>query len=150
MRGFPCAIQRFFPSQSSKPFNSLSGGLRFRIFTHWTMTPRRSKPGSLGPHVPIMTPHLPFLQARLPILTATSHFFRVPSHCTLDLIRSTLIVSTILPRRDGVATNCREIRKTSTSSLYTALRRSFFRPFPGMNLFFKIYSVLSFSLQWPL
>jgi hypothetical protein len=81
-----------------------------------------------------MTPDPP-LQYRSPMLTATSYFLRIPSRCTLDLIRSTSRASTISPGCDGHAIDSHERRKTLISPLYTTLRRSSFCPFPGSAIF---------------
>ena len=87
------------------------------------------------------------LQAPSQRSTATSHFFRILSRCTLDLTRSTSISSTISLRSDGRAINCHKRRKTWTSPLYTALRRSSFHPFSGMDLISKMFSNFSFTSQ---
>ncbi|KAH9041450.1 hypothetical protein EDB84DRAFT_959821 [Lactarius hengduanensis] len=73
------------------------------------------------------------LNSRSPILTAISRIFRIHSHGTLDSTQNTSFVYIISRWHDSSAISCHNRRETLTSQFYTTLRRSSFRPFPGMN-----------------
>ena len=134
----------FLPSLSQS-FNPPSDDPPFLFFTPWVMTPKcKPEPPTL-PTALVLIDNVSPLQARSPILTAPSHFFKIHSRFTLDLIQSTVIASTISPKRCGRAIDYHKIMKTWTSPLYTAPRPYSFRPFPGMDVISTICSSFSFT-----
>ena len=108
----------------SQPLKSLSGDPQFLIFTHWTMALKRKSECSIRNVLVIDTA---LLQSRSLILTATLQYSMIHSRCTLDLIRSTSLASTISPKCDGCGTNCHKRNMTLRCPLRTAPRRSPFR-----------------------
>ena len=121
------------PSSPSFVCGQLADDSVFPILTRLSMdSGRERKPRSPSPnHLELYNP---FLQYQSPNLTTPSYLFISCFIYTLDLVQSTSLVLTILSLCDGIVMSGYTIKKTSTGPTYTALRRSFFRPFTAMNI----------------
>ena len=139
IRPFSYAILHFYPRPTHRPSGIEPWPPNVSSIT-W--------PGPERPNIDDDTVYLS--QNRSPILTTTSPLFRTHSLCTLDLIRSTSIPSTISQETDGTAIGYQERRKILTSPLFTVLWRSSFRPFPAKDFFSEMLSIFSFTSHMPL